>query len=363
MNEQSEIRRQPRRRTHSLFGALLLIAIGVVLLMKPLGLIEGSLWNIFLKLWPLLFIVSGLDNLYRGDSYVGGVVWSGLGVLFLLGNLGYLQFAGWELILRLWPFLFIIWGLDIIFNRRSYLSAGLGVLVGAGLLAVIVWFALSTPFQAAPAQVETFQQEIEGIQRSTVMIEATTGRLWVGAGADPAYLVEGEFEGLTGVGFNEEYSVSDGVATYSLKAEPRESSSYWVSGRNSQQQWRVKLNSSVPLELQTKMILGEQKTNLSGLSLDQVRMENVLGKAIIYLPADGDFELDASAVIGQIDVYLLQGTPLQIELDTGMTSVTTPPDFVREGDMTWSPAAVGAAKYIRLKVKLPFGVLAIHYID
>ena len=46
----------------SIFWALLLISIGVVFLLNTLGYIPGNGWELFLKLWPLIFIIGGLDK-------------------------------------------------------------------------------------------------------------------------------------------------------------------------------------------------------------------------------------------------------------------------------------------------------------
>ena len=62
---------EERRRPHSLFFPLLLIAVGIVMLLNALNMIQGSTLDILLRLWPLLFIAGGLDSLYRREGAVG----------------------------------------------------------------------------------------------------------------------------------------------------------------------------------------------------------------------------------------------------------------------------------------------------
>jgi hypothetical protein len=55
----------------------------------------------------------------RRRSLVGPVILIGLGVVFLLNNLGVLAWSVWEVILRLWPILLVAAGLDLLLGRRS----------------------------------------------------------------------------------------------------------------------------------------------------------------------------------------------------------------------------------------------------
>ena len=52
------------------FGALVLV-IGVVFLLKNLGYIGGSVWDI---VWPSIIIIAGLAMVFRakGSSFVSG---------------------------------------------------------------------------------------------------------------------------------------------------------------------------------------------------------------------------------------------------------------------------------------------------
>ena len=110
---------QEKRRPHSLFFPLLLIAVGVVMLLNTAHMIQGSTLDTLLRLWPLIFIVGGRDSLYRREGAVGAVLAIGIGTIFLLGNFGYLPASGWMLLLRYWPVLLIAGGLDILIGRRS----------------------------------------------------------------------------------------------------------------------------------------------------------------------------------------------------------------------------------------------------
>lgn len=58
------------RRSHrrSYFGPILLIAVGLVFLAKNTGLIPGEGWGTIWRLWPVLLVVAGVDDLFRGEG-------------------------------------------------------------------------------------------------------------------------------------------------------------------------------------------------------------------------------------------------------------------------------------------------------
>ena len=85
----------PKRRP-GLFGPLFLIALGVIFLLNNLGVVQGSFWNALIQLWPVLLILISLDSIYRGEGMVGAAFMMGLGVVFLLANLGLLVVDVWR---------------------------------------------------------------------------------------------------------------------------------------------------------------------------------------------------------------------------------------------------------------------------
>ena len=73
------------RRPHSLFFPLLLVTAGVFFLLANLGIIQNTIWGIMAIYWPLIFVIGGLDGLYQHENWVGPLVGIGLGTV--LGTL------------------------------------------------------------------------------------------------------------------------------------------------------------------------------------------------------------------------------------------------------------------------------------
>ena len=99
-----------KNHRHSIFWALILIVAGTVLLLNTMGILPGNIIDLLLKLWPVLFIIGGLDNIVQGRGWVWAVISLGLGTVFLLANFGYLPWDSWNLLLRMWPLILVALG-------------------------------------------------------------------------------------------------------------------------------------------------------------------------------------------------------------------------------------------------------------
>src|SRR5512139_225381 len=102
-----------------------------------------------------------MDSRERHGGVVGPVILISLGVIFLLNNLGWLDWSVWSTVLRLWPVLLIGAGLDILFGRRSMWGSLLVALLLLAVLAGAIWLDQTRP--AGPsAAAEAIEQSLEG---------------------------------------------------------------------------------------------------------------------------------------------------------------------------------------------------------
>ena len=94
---------------------LIFAAIGVLLLLQNLGfIVVEDLWDY----WPVILIVLGLARLFESWSITGrlwGAIVAGLGVVFLLRNLGFIHANLWAFF---WPAILI--GIGIMMLLRSF---------------------------------------------------------------------------------------------------------------------------------------------------------------------------------------------------------------------------------------------------
>jgi len=81
---------------------------------------------------------------HRRPSIVFPLILIVFGTVFLLNNLGWLNWDLWTAIARLWPLLIIAIGLDLMISRRSPFGLILSLIVVLGILAIalaaLFWF-------------------------------------------------------------------------------------------------------------------------------------------------------------------------------------------------------------------------------
>ena len=153
-----------RTKRGALIAGLILISIGVIFFVEN-WYAGFSAWRLISRYWPILFIIIGLNKLYgyftwqeavttpvdatvdaslrtagvsrnrrrsRRPSLLGGVLWTGMGVLFLLRNFG-IGPDFWRLAVRYWPILLILIGLGKVidyFRQKEGVSLRFGEVFG-----------------------------------------------------------------------------------------------------------------------------------------------------------------------------------------------------------------------------------------
>lgn len=348
---------EERRKPRSFFWPLILIAVGVFLLLNNLKIIPGDAWALW-RLWPLVLVVGGLDGLYRREGFVGSMLWIGLGMIFLLGNFGYIDFGSWELVLRLWPVLLIAFGLDLVIGHRSVWSALIGVLLGLALIAGIVWLGVIGPGMNMALTTDPLAQKALGAERAAVTLRATMGEIRIAPGAAGDYLLEGVVGGAVSQSEEAQYTVAGKEGDFKL--ENREPSQPFALASGRRNLWDLKLNPKIPLtSLTTELVVGEQRLDLSGMKVGELSAETVLGKTTLTLPEACGMDAQVSLVIGELVVRVPAGTNLRIETDTGLVVSSFPEGFQRQDDFIFSPNAEMVSCLTRLKVEQPIGNLRV----
>ena len=136
MTSNNESKYKNRR---SFFGPILLITIGLIFLGNNLGLIPGEGWELIWRLWPVLLIIGGLNDLVRREGVAWPMLLIGAGVFFLLNNFGPRVWISWTQIIRLWPVLLIAAGIDLVFKGESIWFTVGGIILTMVLIAGSIW--------------------------------------------------------------------------------------------------------------------------------------------------------------------------------------------------------------------------------
>lgn len=356
MNEENKEPKTRLRYRGSLIGPVVLITIGVIFLLSNLGTLSGDPWTIILNLWPLVLIAIGLDGIVRRHGLAGPTFMIGLGLVFLLHNFGLLALNVWDLLLRLWPILLIAIGLDIVFGRRSIWGAILALVLMLVILAgVLLYF--GSDIAADQFAGQEVSQSLDEISKAVLSIKPAVGSLNVDKSSAPTRLVDGVIHRWRGETVHQDYSISNGIGTFTLHSEglnmiyPTSSQFHWS--------WDLGVSPEIPMDLDVEMGAGEIQLNLSGLQVSNLEVSLGVGKTTVVLPAFGEGEAEISGAVGEMFIIVPSDIAVRIQSDIGLANIRVPNDYVREDDIYTSPDYTPGGNYIDLVVSQAIGLVVV----
>jgi hypothetical protein len=358
MEEQTTPKRPAHYKRQSIFFPLLLVCLGVVLLLHTMNILPNSAWGTIVVYWPVLFIASALDSIYRGDGYVGAVIWGGLGVFLLLNNLGIMPNASWTVLFRWWPMLLIAAGLDLIIGRHSIWSAIIGLALGVALLAGIVWLSMGTA-SATPVETYTMQYALGEAETIHANISATAGELTIKGGAEPNNAAEVIIAKSANEQMRDEYYVQDDRGYFDLDNEGLFVLYPAFQGASAKSVWDVSFNEDIPLVLDSVLIAGDQRFNLNELSVKRFDVKTIFGRTTVVMPHKESFDGNAEVIFGELLVFVPENAVVCIYTDTGITAVDLPDGYIRKDDLILSPNADVNEDCMELNLNQAIGSLRI----
>ena len=348
-----------KHREFSIFWPVLLIAVGTVLFLNNIGSISGTTFDTLIKLWPLLFIIGGIDGLINRHGFVGPVLGIGLGIIFLLGNFGYLTISAWEIILRFWPVFLIAWGLDLIIGRKSLFSSLAGLLVGAALVAGIYYLSTQSPVYKENFETNSMKVSLEGATSAEGSILLPAGEVSLQGGADPMNLLEGQ------VSTTDESHVSSDIvgekATFDIEDNTRGVFTPFV-GSATNLSWDYRLNSGIPFDLDMSIGAGDYLLDLTKVNVDDLNVDAGVGRIKLILPSGDALKADLSVAVGEVIVMVPKGTPIRIHFDTALTVRDLPEGFNVVDDVVSTPGAASADDLVELEISVPVGHITVQYL-
>ncbi|WP_299029322.1 DUF5668 domain-containing protein [uncultured Thermanaerothrix sp.] len=344
----------------SLFFPLLLIAVGVIFLLNNLEVIRVNGWEIVLRYWPVLFIIGGLDHLYQGKGWTWGGISILLGGAFLLANLGYLPLGGWDLLLRLWPIFLIALGLDLVVRERPAWASALAFIFILGLVVAITAFAIGQVRVPATAQPITYALPSD-VREAEVTVEQPLGQLEISGAATSRNLLEGEITLPQALVLTEEAQTHGSTIRVHLGAAGSSVVFPWSLGP-SQSLWRLRLNPQVALVLSLKSSLGNQVLDLSALTVRQLTSEVAVGSLTITLPARGNLSADLRNPVGFTTLYVPRQARLELRINRALATLSVPSDFTCVEQVCRTPGTTAANAELRLNLEQPMGGIRIEYL-
>jgi len=352
--------RPPRRYSGALFFGIVLLALGVVLLLGTLGVIDWDVWDSIVRLWPILIIAGGLDGLFNRQGVVGPVFWTGIGILFLLSTLGYLSASVWELALTLWPLLLVVFGVEILVGRRLSWASVIASVVVIALLAGVVGFIGVETLTGQPVTGDSISQTLDGATQATVLVRPAIGAVQIGAlsTAQADLLMKGIIHPRKGETVKDEYAVTGGKGRYTIFSQGM---SVIVFNDLSDIGWDLDFTSQIPLDMTVDFDIGDLKVDFTDSNLSHFDVSMEIGSQKVYLPEKGKMSGEVRGQIGMTTIVVPRGVGVRIVYSQGLGNITVPGDFVQKGGAYLSPGYSSSEAQIELKVNQSMGTVSVVY--
>ena len=280
----------------------------------------------------------------------------GLGALLLLQNLGYLPAGLWAALAQLWPVVFILLGLDLLVGRRS--SAGAAAVLVVGALVVIgalTWAALRAQQLPAGAP-QTLAQPPQSATSLEVTISFDAGELSLSALGPSASALEGEVTNGPGESADLTYRVDNGgVGRLALDQRGEALLLPFLAARNATAVWAVRLTPNLPLALDVTTGAGRTTLDLTGLEVQALTLRAGVGETVVTFPSTGALTAVLNTGVGNTTLTLPAGLAARLTVRSGLTNLTVPARFSRADNVYTTPGFSATGDYLDLELNAGIG--------
>lgn len=248
------------------------------------------------------------------------VVLIGAGIILLLRNLGYLPAFNWNALLRLWPLVLVVIGLDLLFG---YKAPWVGGLIGLLTVAAVVAFIFYSPALGINPpegiKTEVVSSPLEKTEHAEYYLDASYPPVTISALPDSTDLIKATIVHRGDVNFDVK-----GDTTKSVSLSTTTTPDSWVSfdlGLGGQK-WDIGLNPDVPSIINLNGGSGSLDLDLSGITLEALRADFGSGSSDIVLPMSKQlYEVDIESGSGSVKLTLPANTDVALTLDSGSGAV------------------------------------------
>jgi hypothetical protein len=259
-----------------------------------------------------------MDNRPSYRSFFWPILLIGVGVIWLLANLGLLPPTNLAALARLWPLLLITAGLDLLFARRFPL---VGALIGLATVGVAIILLLAAPRLGlatnAEVRSEHFNTPLAGASSARVTLDFWSDRASVGSLSGPENLVEVDSVHIGQVDFQ-----SSGGQEKEIRLSHRSNDPLSWIGIGQDLHTYVHLSPQVPLDLMIDVGSGSARLDLGDLQLTRLEIDGGSGSVEVTLPAGGDpFPARVRSSSGSMNLAIPAGAQVTLQMDTGSGSV------------------------------------------
>lgn len=280
-------------------------------------------------------------EIMNNKRLVSGIILIILGILFLLSNLGYISFDVLFGIFDLWPLLFVIAGINILFNKKPIVI----------LITWIIFFVILILYGIFYGSINT---DIDFSTHFTKPAETSYGKLNLDIGAARVD-IDSEKDNLLKVNargikldYNDIYKNNNETAIFNFANRSHNSIIFDTKGNN----YDFKLNEDVIWDLDLDLGAISGTLNLENIAAKSITLNMGAGNLNIVLGNkydQSDIRIDSGA--SNINITVPKNAGIKIKSDSSLSKIDIDDlGLIKSGDYYISP------NYEKEDVKLEFHI-------
>jgi hypothetical protein len=258
------------------------------------------------------------NSFRRHRSIFGPLLLIGLGAVLLAVNLGLLESVQLLNLVRLWPLVLVGMGINLLFQRQPWVGNLTALLIVGGAVLFLFYaprLNLSTP--GGEMLVEDFSEPLGAAQSAEVNLNIDRGALLVAGQVNPGSLFDARVEHNQRVTF-EARGETDKSITLRLDAEPFEFFDFFSGAQIST---TVGLAPGIPLDLDLNLGAGGGTLDLAALTLARLEASTGSGTLTLALPA-GEYPSELRSGSGGLTVNVAPDAVLALSANVGSGRIT-----------------------------------------
>ena len=290
-----------------------------------------------------------------------GLTWAviliAVGVVFLINNLHLNGFSiDWLALIRYWPVILILVGLELILGRRSVFGslavAALALVTIGGLVWLVGQTASSPAF--SPTTTREVSQELGDVQSAKVDFNLGAGDTHIASTSDAVHLISGTYTTNRDLQLAVDYQKNGGQGVLRIRQD--DPSNKVDPFGNFIGKLDLKLTDAVPLDITVDAGVGNITLDLSGVQLSSLTIKGGVGNVSVTLPAQGSYAVSADMGIGELRVTMPKSLEAHLSVDSGIGNSSIPPRFKPSGNSQWKTGGYdGSSNRADLTVKSGIG--------
>ncbi|MBN1311145.1 MAG: hypothetical protein JXB30_06975 [Anaerolineae bacterium] len=299
---------------------------------------------------------------HGAPGVTGAILLIAVGVIILLNNLDILSVNLLSL-LRFWPIILILMGLDIILGRHSALGSLIVAVIAIVAIGGLIWMVgINGQWAERPGETITrdVAQELGDVRALELGLDVglMETRLEALNSADRA--VRGTYRtNFDDLGLDVDYRIRGDTGLLNIRQEGHARNVGFPSGIINQID--LGLTSEVAVDIVVNAGVGESVLDLTGINLSSLEIHAGVGSLTVILPAEGDFSVDIDAGVGGVDLTIPESLEAHIQYDGGLSSLDAPDRFDKIGDDVWVTENYSdATNRALIKVSAGIGSINVH---